>query len=181
MRIQGINISLKQIIFLIVYYSFLRYLPSGTSFFGGKICRKLRYHCCKHIFKTCGNNVNIERLAVFGSGIDIEIGNNSGIGINCVVPSDTVIGENVMMGPNCYILSANHEFKNREIPMINQGHAIRKKTIIADDVWIGRDVIFTPGRTVQKGCIIAAGCVLTKDFPAYCIIGGNPSRVIKER
>ncbi len=57
----------------------------------------------------------------------------------------------------------------------------KKQTIIEDDVWIGRNVIFTPGRTVRKGSIIGAGCVLTKDFDEYTIIGGNPSRVIRSR
>lgn len=86
-----------------------------------------------------------------------------------------------MMGPNCYIFSTNHAFDRRDISMIQQGHTIRKQTIIEDDVWIGRNVIFTPGRIVKKGSIIAAGCVLSKDFPEYSIIGGNPSRLIRNR
>lgn len=118
---------------------------------------------------------------MFGIGVNVSIGDNSGIGINCLVPSDIYIGKNVMMGPNCYILSANHAFDRCDIPMIEQGHATKKKTVIEDDVWIGRQVIFTPGRTVKQGSIIAAGCVLAKDFPAYSIIGGNPSRLIKSR
>ena len=39
----------------------------------------------------------------------------------------------------------------------------------------------TPGRRVRKGSIIAAGSVLTKDFPEYSIVGGNPARLIKSR
>jgi maltose O-acetyltransferase len=57
----------------------------------------------------------------------------------------------------------------------------RKKTVIEDDVWIGQNVIFTPDRYVKKGSIIAAGCVLSKDFPEYSIIGGNPPRLIGAR
>lgn len=70
--------------------------------------KKLRYLCCRRIFKYCGKNVNIERKANFGSGLNIEIGDNSGIGVNASIPSDTIIGKNVMMGPNCYILKINH-------------------------------------------------------------------------
>ena len=181
MKIKGVTISIKQLFFLFVYYSLLRYLPAGTNFFMGKFCKKLRYHCCKHIFKYCGKNVNIERNALFGSGINLCIGSNSGLGINCVVPGDIIIGKDVMMGPNCYILDSNHAFDRVDIPMIQQGHLVRKQTIIEDDVWIGRNVIFTPGRVVKKGSIIAAGCVLSKDFPEYSIIGGNPSRLIRRR
>ena len=39
----------------------------------------------------------------------------------------------------------------------------------------------TTGRTVKKGSIIAARCVLTKDFPEYSIVGGNPSKLIRSR
>lgn len=37
------------------------------------------------------------------------------------------------------------------------------------------------GRHVYKGTIIALGCVLTKDFPEYSIVGGVPSKLIKKR
>ncbi len=51
----------KKIIFLALYYSFLYYLPASTTPIIGKYCRRLRYNCCKHIFRKCGKNVNIER------------------------------------------------------------------------------------------------------------------------
>ena len=181
MKIKGKNISLLQMFCLTMYYCFLTYLPVSTFPIIGKFSRKLRYLCCKHIFLYCGQNVNIERKAIFGSGLLLRIDNNSGIGVKCVVPSDIQIGKNVMMGPNCYILHANHEIDRTDIPMIDQGHASIKQTIIEDDVWIGRQVLFSPGRIVKKGSIVGAGCVLSKDFPEYSIIGGNPSKLIRIR
>lgn len=175
MRIKGVNFSLRKIGCLILYYSIARYLPSNI------IGKKFRYILCRNIFKHCGKNVNIERGACFGSGRNIEIGNNSGIGINACIPSNTIIGNDVMMGPNCYILAHNHAFDRIDIPMLNQGFMERKQTIIENDVWIGRNVTMTPGRTVSNGTIIAACCVLTKDFPEYSIVGGNPARLIKSR
>jgi maltose O-acetyltransferase len=181
MRYKNIDFSIKQVFALFIYKFFLVWLPVSSTPMVGKICRKLRYLCCKHIFLYCGNNVNIEKGACFGSGFRLKIGNNSGIGINCNVPGNIIIGDNVMMGPECYIFSNNHSFDRIDIPMIKQGHTIQKATIIEDDVWIGRRVIFTSGRTVKKSSIIAAGCVLTKDFPEFSVVGGNPSRLIKTR
>jgi maltose O-acetyltransferase len=181
MRYKNIDFSFKQAFALLVYKCFLIWLPDSTTPFVGKICRKIRYICCRNIFLYCGKNVNIERSANFGSGFRLKIGNNSGIGINCTVPGNIVIGENVMMAPDCYILSTNHSFKNIDVPMIEQGHSIQMLTIIEDDVWLGRKVAFTPGRTVKKGSIVGLGCVLTKDFPEYSVIGGNPSILIKSR
>ena len=53
--------------------------------------------------------------------------------------------------------------------------------VIEDDVWIGLRCILTPGRTVRKGSIIAMGSVLTKDFPEYSVVGGNPAKLLKTR
>ena len=74
----------------------------------------IRYALCKHLFKKCGKHVNIERKAFFASGIDIEIGDYSGIGINAHVPNGTIIGNYVMMGPNCFILDVNHDISYRK-------------------------------------------------------------------
>ena len=181
MKISGKEIRLSAIICLIVYYSFAYWLPNSYSRLGGVIARKLRAFLCKRIFKHCGKNVNIERKACFGSGLDIELGDESGLGINCTVPSNTIIGNFVMMGPNCYILSDNHNFERLDIPMCKQGKSSKSQTIIEDDVWIGRDVLMTPGRTIKHGSIVAARCVLCKNFPEYSIIGGNPSKLIRYR
>lgn len=181
MHYKHIEFSLKNLIALIIYKIFLVWLPPSTTPIIGKTIRKLRYLCCKHIFLECGKNVNIERGAKFGTGFRLKIGNNSGIGINCTVPGNIEIGNNVMMGPECYLLSTNHSFDRIDIPMIAQGSSIQKKTVIEDDVWIGRQVIFTQGRTVKKGSIIAAGTVLCKDFEEYSIIGGNPSKLVRKR
>ena len=171
----------KKLFFMFLYYLLFRYLPSSTVFLLGPFSKKIRYLCCKNIFTYCGKNVNIERNALFGCGFDIEIGDNSGIGINCVVPSNIKIGKNVLMGPKVYILQFNHKFDKIDIPIREQGYSPKLKTVIEDDCWIGRQVIFTPGRTLKKGSIVAAGTVLCKDFPEYSIIGGNPSKLIKSR
>ena len=166
---------------MLLYYSFARYLPCSYKPWGGKMSKRIRYFCCKHIFKECGTNVNVERMAFFRTGKDVIIGENSSIGIRCSVPDDIIIGSNVMMGPDCYILSRNHKFSRTDIPMISQGYSNGMQTIIEDDVWIGMRVLMTPGRHVKKGTIIAAGTVLCKDFDTYSIVGGNPSRLIKKR
>ena len=52
---------------------------------------------------------------------------------------------------------------------------------IGHDVWIGHGAIILPGRNVGTGAVIAAGAIVTKDVPAYTIVGGNPARPIKRR
>jgi phosphonate metabolism protein (transferase hexapeptide repeat family) len=52
---------------------------------------------------------------------------------------------------------------------------------IGHDVWIGHGAIVLPGRNIDTGAVIAAGAIVTKDVPAYTIVGGNPARPIKRR
>src|ERR1700748_95213 len=52
---------------------------------------------------------------------------------------------------------------------------------IGHDVWIGHGAIVLPGRSVGTGAVIAGGAIVTKDVPAYTIVGGNPARPIKRR
>lgn len=179
MIIKGKNISLKQLFCLMLYYGLAQYLPESHKYgnWGGVIRRFL----CVRIFKKTGKCINVERKAWFASGVDIELGDYSNLGINCHVPNGTIIGDNVMMGPNCFILDINHIFDNPDIPMIQQGSTAKKITRIGNDVWIGRDVFMTPGRTIADHSIIAGRCVLCKDFPEYSIVGGNPAKLIRLR
>lgn len=54
-------------------------------------------------------------------------------------------------------------------------------TRIGSDVWIGRSSLIMPGVTIGNGAVVAAGSVVTKDIPAYAIVGGNPAQFIKWR
>ncbi|NLK11099.1 MAG: maltose O-acetyltransferase [Staphylococcus equorum] len=92
-----------------------------------------------------------------------------------------VIGENVMMGPYCYIYTTNHAFDRIDIPMIEQGYAKPKKVVIGNDVWIGSRVTILPGVTVGNGVIIGASSVVTHDIPDYVIVAGNPAKIIRYR
>lgn len=55
------------------------------------------------------------------------------------------------------------------------------RVILGNDVWIGHGAIILPGRRIGDGAVVAAGAIVTKDVPAYAIVGGNPARVIKPR
>jgi acetyltransferase-like isoleucine patch superfamily enzyme len=53
--------------------------------------------------------------------------------------------------------------------------------VIGNDVWIGRDVLIVPGVQIGDGAVIAAGSVVTKKVSDYEIVGGNPTRHIRNR
>jgi virginiamycin A acetyltransferase len=53
--------------------------------------------------------------------------------------------------------------------------------VIGNDVWIGYQAVIMPGVHIGDGAIIATRAVVTKDVPAYGIVGGVPARIIKYR
>lgn len=167
---------------VILYYSFLRYLPSSTFPLIGHGIEKLRWCCGKLIFKKMDKKANIEQGAHFGKGFDIEMGYHSSIGKNCKIPPNIKIGRNVMMGNNITIFGSSHIYDRTDISILEQGMKKYPPFVIEDDVWIGQNVIIMPkvGK-LAKGTIVGAGSIVTKQFPEYSIIGGNPARLIRMR
>ena len=87
----------------------------------------------------------------------------------------------MIIAPGVSILSRSHEFSRIDIPMVQQGEESPKKVIIEDDVWIGTNAIIMPGVRIQKGCIIGAGAVVTKDCEAFGIYLGVPAKKVRSR
>ncbi len=162
----------------VIYNLLGKHMPLSDSrfSFGSK---RVRAFCGKLLLKHCGKNVNIEKGAQFST--EVSLGDNSGIGVNATISSYVTIGNDVMMGPECMIFTANHSMQRRDIPMRLQGHEQPKPVTIGSDVWIGGRVIILPGVHIGDGAVIGAGSVVTKDVPPYAIVGGNPAKVIKER
>ena len=78
-----------------------------------------------------------------------------------------------MAAPGLRIATINHD--------MNERHAIYTygKVTIKKNAWIGMNVTICPGVTIGEYAVVAAGAVITKDVPAYAVVGGVPAKVIK--
>lgn len=56
-----------------------------------------------------------------------------------------------------------------------------EQTEIGNDVWIGYGARILDGVKIGDGAIVAAGAMVTKDVPAYAVVGGVPAKVIRYR
>jgi acetyltransferase-like isoleucine patch superfamily enzyme len=118
-----------------------------------------------------------------GSG-DVEIGADTVINSGCVLYTGNgiVIGAGCAIAANCTFAPVNHEFRQRDVPIRQQGFRPSKGGIvIGDDVWIGANCVFLDGAKVGTGCVVGAGSVVRGALEAYGIYGGNPLRKLGER
>lgn len=170
----------KMILFLI--YQIVAGLPKSSSPFPWPWPIKngrLRSWVGGKVMNHCGKHVNIERNACFSS--HLSMGDYSGLGVNARIQGKVTIGNYVMMGQDVLIYTSNHEFSDTSIPMCQQKYKQENPVTICDDVWIGSRVVILPGVTINKGAIIGAGGVVSKDVPAYAVVVGNPARIVKYR
>jgi len=165
---------------LLLYYGAARHLPASNTRFTGWT-GALRRAVCRGLFRSCGQKVNIEHGAYFGDGSLVDIGDRSGLGVDCQIYGRVTLGRDVMMGPEVILLTRNHGFARIDLPMMDQPDSEEKPIVIGDDVWIGTRAILLPGVTIGQGAIVGAGAVVTSDVPPRAIVGGNPARILRHR
>ena len=162
----------------VLYYSIAKHLPvSYSSIRIGQTA--LRRFCGRLMLESCGKKVNIEKNAVFSA--KVSLGSRSGIGINARINGRCVIGNDVMMGTDCVIITRSHRHDRTDIPMMDQGFEEERPVFVGNDVWLGDRGIILPGVHIGDGCIIGAGSVVTRDIPPYSVAAGIPAKVIKDR
>lgn len=133
----------------------------------------------KNILGKTGEEVFIEQPFRCDYGKNIEVGNNFFANYNCVIldVAKVTIGENVMFAPNVSIYTAGHPIHPESR---NSGYEYGIPVTIGNNVWVGGNVVITPGVTIGNNVVIGAGSVVTKDIPDNVITVGNPCRVIRE-
>lgn len=139
-------------------------------------------------FISIGNEAAIEKEVTLwispdsGANPKLTIGKRAFIGQNAYIGAyqPIAIGDNSLIGAYSYIISANHVYENRSLPIRDQGFS-GAPILIEEDVWIGTHVVVLPGVTIGKGAIIAAGSVVNKNVPPYEIWGGTPAKYLKTR
>ena len=96
------------------------------------------------------------------------------------------IGDNVLIGPDNYISSIDHNYENVDVPIIFSGANFSNKNgnngviSIGDDTWIGTHCAIIGDVKIGKHCVVGANTVIVKDVPDYSVVVGNPAKIIKK-
>ena len=111
-------------------------------------------------------------------GKDVFINNNASF---LLENASVTLGNHIAVGPECMFITHNLDISHTSMPMTKRDKKIYAPIVIQDDVWIGARSIILAGVTIERGAVVAAGSVVTKDVPTYAVVGGVPAKVIKMR
>lgn len=110
----------------------------------------------------------------------VRIGSRSTVNPFAHIAGKVTIGSGVRIAGLASIYGFNHGFQNVDTPIYKQKHT-SIGIFVGDGTWIGANAVILDGVEIGEHSIVAAGAVVTKSFPAYQIIGGNPARILKDR
>lgn len=82
------------------------------------------------------------------------------------------IGDDVVFGPNVYLLAHDASTKN------HLGYTKIGKILIGNNVFVGADTTIMPGVSIGNNSIIGTGSIVTKDVPENTVYAGNPAKFI---
>ena len=124
----------------------------------------------------------IDKTVTVFTPFQINYGKNTKIGKNVFINFDCVfldlggitIEENVLIAPKVSLLTEAHPLEPQ-----NRHSLITKPILIKKNVWIGAGAIILQGVTIGENSIVAAGAVVSKDVPDNVVVGGIPSKILK--
>jgi acetyltransferase-like isoleucine patch superfamily enzyme len=133
-----------------------------------------------------GGTFIVGRGCEFRRGFRCELGGPETVvrfGDNCVATYDVLmqvttrveIGDRVMFGQSTAVFDGNHNFRDPEVPMLDQGYRF-KPLRIEDDVTVLTKCTIVAN--VGERAVIGANSVVSRDVPAFHIVGGVPAKII---
>ena len=132
-----------------------------------------------------GPGVSMAPNVSFRNGERISIGAGTHIGEFSLIWAGNQtgrieIGEKCLFAPHVMVTASNYGVERGPVPIMDQPK-IESDVVIGAGSWLGANVVVLAGVTIGEGAVVAAGAVVTKDVPAFAIVGGVPARVIGER
>lgn len=166
-------------------FQLIPFLIAHIIIFYQRADRRLKMLLLRAAFKKHGKNFIFDPNGSYSYGT-IEVGDDVFIGEGAVLRAQKgiVVGNKVMLGPNVIIRGGDHNTSvigQFMFDVKNKRPEDDQFICIEDDVWIGAGAIILKGVRLGRGCIIAAGAVVTKNVPPYTVVAGVPAKVLHAR
>lgn len=164
--------KLGNVIWGIVNSTIFRYTP---PFF--KIFKVYRVALLRFFGAQIAWNCYIHPKAKIEYPWNLKMESLSSLGERCWIYSlnKIQIGEKSCIGKDVNLITGSHDITSSKF------HLITQPISIGVGVWITTRATILPGRKIGDYAIVANNSVVTKDVPAWTVVGGNPAKFIKKR
>lgn len=133
-----------------------------------------------------GNNVIVGRNAWLDisrntKGGRIVIGDGTQIGRNAVISAckEISIGKKCLISYNVTFVDHDHDVFDPTISPMDAGITEGQEITIEDECFVGAHSFILKGVRLGKHCVVGANSVVTKSFPAFSVIAGNPAKLVR--
>jgi acetyltransferase-like isoleucine patch superfamily enzyme len=157
---------------------------SQFRFLIGALVRMKRFYKCKYINyiarkngATIGKMVTMPLALAKLANSNLKVGNHTSIQTSKLdLRAPVTIGNNVIIGSNVEILTCSHDVDSPDWDYKTYG------IIIEDFVWIATNSFVLPSCSkIDRGAVIGAGSVLSKNVEEMDIMIGNPASFLRKR
>ncbi len=151
---------------------FTDWLPDNRPFL------RLRGFLAAPFLGQCGADLLLGRNISFYNPRLIFLGSDVYIAYGCWFSAGEKIsiGDEVQLAPYCIIASSNHSLQGKSY---RYGAATEKPIRIEKGCWIAAHCVLTAGSHVGEGTLIGAASVVSGDIPAHSVAAGAPARIVK--
>lgn len=173
----------KKNIFIVYYW--MKYKKGGGEIVFGK---KNRIHRNVRILMRKQGNINLKNNnEIFDYSKIVINGGNLNIGSECTfgennvfnVFADIIIGDGVLTADRVSFITNIHQYQDT-CQWIKEQPTKCGKIEIGDGSWLGINVTVLANTFIGKNCVVGANSVVSGKFDDFCVIAGNPARVIKQ-
>ena len=171
-------------IFIKRVLGFFRCLIAGVEY-PGDVYVGRHVHFVNGTKIELGKHVQIRPDVDLFAGEVFRLGTGCDIGTRNRIVGNVIIGDYVLFGPDNYICSEDHKYRDISCPIMFQGtSAIHRnghsELKIGEGSWIWTHVAIIGDVHIGCHCIVGANSVILKDVPDYCVVAGNPARIIRQ-
>lgn len=138
---------------------------------------RMRGALLRPFLRACGQDLRVGRNVTFYNPSEISCGSHVYVAYGCWIMAGArvEIGNEVMFGPYCVVVSSQHTRQNRSF---RYGPPRREPIRIGDGAWVGAHAVLTGGCVVGEGSLVAAQSVVRGELPADIMAAGQPARVV---
>lgn len=147
---------------------------SSIVFFPGAVTAKLYIGVLCIFRQRC-------TLSLSDNGL-LFIGNNNFFNNDCSITCSgkIKIGDNNLFGENVKLYDHNHVFKEKNVPINDQGFKIGEITI-GNNCWFGSNCVILNNVTIGDNVIVGANTLVYKSIPSNSLVKSGAGFIVSPR